>query len=51
VFASIIGLKLARLIELQAKKATNEPVLDTRKDLAVYCLLWYWYHDESNRTE
>lgn len=44
VFASIIGIKIARLIELQHKDAVNESVLDTYKDLTIYCALWWWYH-------
>lgn len=45
VFASIIGIKIARLIELQHKDAVNESVLDTYKDLTIYCGLWWWYHE------
>lgn len=42
VFATLIGVKLARLRELTStKKAPNhESVADTRKDLAMYAALW-----------
>ena len=42
VFASLIGVKLARLKELTAKGKTpnNESINDTRVDLAMYATLW-----------
>ena len=43
-FATIIGIKLARLIALQGKEAVNESVLDTYQDLTIYMSLWYQYH-------
>jgi hypothetical protein len=45
VFASIIGIKIARIIELQHKDAVNESVLDTHKDLTIYCGLWWWWKE------
>jgi len=51
VFASIIGIKIARLIELQHKDAVNESVLDTHKDLTIYCALWWWYHESKSKSE
>jgi hypothetical protein len=45
VFASLIGVKLARLRELTSAKKTpnNESVNDTRIDLAMYAVLWASY--------
>jgi hypothetical protein len=42
VFATLIGIKLARLRELTRAKKTpnNESIADTRKDLAMYAALW-----------
>ena len=42
VFASLIGVKLARLRELTrtGKAPNNESIADTRKDLAMYAVLW-----------
>jgi hypothetical protein len=46
VFASLIGVKLARLRELtRAQKTPNhESIQDTRTDLAMYAALWASYH-------
>ena len=46
VFASLIGVKLARLRELTANKKTpnHESIADTRIDLAMYAALWASYH-------
>ena len=46
VFATIIGIKLARLAELQGKEAVNESVLDTYKDLTIYCSLWWQFNSK-----
>jgi hypothetical protein len=45
VFASLIGVKLARLRELtrSGKKPNNESIADTRRDLAMYSTLWAAY--------
>lgn len=45
VFASLIGVKLARLRELlkSGKAPNNESVGDTRRDLAMYAALWACY--------
>jgi hypothetical protein len=45
VFASLIGIKLARLRELTSagKTPNNESVGDTRRDLAMYATLWAAY--------
>jgi hypothetical protein len=42
VFASLIGIKLARLRELlsSGKTPNNESIDDTRRDLAMYAALW-----------
>lgn len=44
-FASLIGVKLARLAELSSSNKTpnNESVADTHLDLATYCALWAAY--------
>lgn len=49
VFATLIGIKLARLKELlkSGKTPANESVQDTRLDLAVYSVLWLSYHEEN----
>jgi hypothetical protein len=46
VFAVLIGVKEARLLELQTagKTAVNESIEDTRLDAAVYAVLRYSYH-------
>lgn len=44
VFATLIGIKLARLRELRGKEPNNESVQDSRLDLAVYASLWASYH-------
>ena len=45
VFATLIGVKLARLRELTrtGKAPNNESIADTRKDLAMYSVLWAAY--------
>jgi hypothetical protein len=45
VFATLIGIKLARLRELTRSKKTpnNESINDTRRDLAMYATLWCAY--------
>lgn len=47
VFASLIGVKLARLRELTAtgKTPNHESIADTRTDLAMYATLWAAYHE------
>jgi len=46
VFATLIGVKLARLQELTSGKRPNhESILDTRRDLANYACLWGSYFD------
>lgn len=49
VFATLIGVKLARLAELSANGKTpqNESVQDSRLDLAVYATLWLSYHEDA----
>ncbi len=47
IFASIIGIKIARIIELQNKTAVNESILDTYKDLTIYMGLWWWYKESA----
>jgi len=46
VFASLIGVKLARLRELTAagKTPNHESIEDTRTDLAMYAALWASHH-------
>jgi hypothetical protein len=48
VFASLIGVKLARLRELTSagKTPNNESIADTRTDLAMYAALWASYYRE-----
>lgn len=44
VFASIIGIKLARLAELHTGKTPlNESLDDNHLDLDNYCVLWHGY--------
>lgn len=47
VFATMIGIKLARLAELTAagKEPQNESLRDTFDDLATYAALWASYED------
>lgn len=41
VFATLIGIKLARLAELRSgKKPKNEPLLDTMEDMTNYSAIW-----------
>jgi len=46
VFATMIGIKLARLAELQGKDPLNESVRDTFDDLANYAAIWASYWEE-----
>lgn len=48
-FAVLIGVKLARLSELQHRPPQNESVADTRMDLAVYAALWASYDEATTR--
>jgi hypothetical protein len=52
VFASLIGVKLARLRELTAagKTPNHESIGDTRTDLAMYAALWASYHAPESGT-
>lgn len=45
VFATLVGVKLARLAELKGKgkMPNNESIADTQLDLAVYAALWASY--------
>jgi hypothetical protein len=44
VFATMIGIKLARLAELRAgKQPKNESVRDSFDDLATYAMIWNSY--------
>ena len=41
VYAAIVGIKLARLAVVMAKKAVNhESIEDTFDDLILYCTIW-----------
>jgi hypothetical protein len=41
VFATLIGIKLARLAELRSgKKPKNEPLMDTLEDMTNYSAIW-----------
>jgi len=48
VFRTLIGIKLARLVELQGNGKTpkNESIEDSLLDLAVYSVLYYSYFME-----
>ena len=47
VFASMIGIKLARLAELlNGKEPKNESIRDSFVDLVNYAALWGSFHDE-----
>jgi hypothetical protein len=48
VFRTLIGVKLARLVELQGKGKTpnNESIQDSLIDLAVYATLYASYYEE-----
>lgn len=50
VFRTLIGVKLARLAELQGKGKTpnNESIQDSLLDLAVYASLYASYYEEVN---
>ena len=44
VFATMIGIKLARIAELSSgKEPKNESLNDSRLDLCTYNVLWYSY--------
>ena len=47
VFLTLIGVKLARLVELidSGKTPQNESVQDSLLDLSNYSLLWMSYHE------
>jgi hypothetical protein len=47
VFATLLGIKLARLAELTAagKTPKHESLQDTRRDLANYAAIWASYHE------
>jgi hypothetical protein len=49
VFRTLIGIKLARLAELQGKGKTpkNESILDSLLDLAVYASLYASYYESA----
>lgn len=51
VFATMIGIKLARLMELTqpGRVAQNEPVNDTFLDLANYATIWTSYRYEQEK--
>jgi hypothetical protein len=46
VFATMIGIKLARLIVLQNQPPKNESVIDTMVDLCNYMVLWTAYRTD-----
>lgn len=47
-FATIIGIKLARLAELlNGKTPKNESKFDSFLDLCTYCVIWYSYRKEN----
>ena len=50
VFATLMGIKLARLAELTAagKTPKNEALQDTRRDLANYAMIWASYTEDVN---
>jgi len=51
VFATLIGVKLARLQELTKPgrdKPNNESVMDSRMDLATYAAIWLAYHESED---
>lgn len=49
VFATMLGIKLARLAELTStgKTPQNESLQDTRRDLANYALIWASYTESA----
>lgn len=53
VFRVLVGVKLARLAELQSKDKVpnNESVMDSILDLAVYATLWLSYHEPVGKTQ
>jgi hypothetical protein len=55
VFATMLGIKLARLAILKRTKARpkNEPIIDTQKDLATYATIWWTYlcEEEAKRVQ
>lgn len=47
VFATLLGIKLARLAELlNGKEAKNESVDDSFLDLCTYCVIWMAMYQE-----
>lgn len=52
VFRTMIGVKLARLAELQGKGKTpkNESIKDSLEDLAVYAALYASYYEDTPQT-
>lgn len=52
VFATMLGIKLARLAELTSagKTPRNEALQDTRRDLANYALIWASYTEPQPAT-
>lgn len=52
VFASLIGVKLARMaVLLKGKDPNNESLSDTFGDLANYCLIWASMYEKENETK
>jgi len=52
VFATMIGVKLARLAELgKGKVPNNESVEDSHKDLSVYTVIWAAYKRSKARVQ
>ena len=52
VFATMIGIKIARLIELlNGKTPNNESIRDSFIDLTNYSALWGSYHDSLNEVD
>ena len=52
VFATMIGIKLARLAELHnGKSPKNESVADSHLDLSVYTAIWAAYHVAKQKRE
>ena len=52
VFASIIGIKLARLGQLlSGKTPNNESIQDTLRDLTCYCGIWTARYIDNDQTK
>ena len=50
VYATMIGIKLARLRQLTGGKVpNNESIADTRRDLATYALIWAAHSEREER--